>query len=149
MSLRKKYKPDKQIQCKIIAQIDDEPITDEIIAKFLYDIGTIIRARGWKVTLMSGGERTDRHIKLNMEIDGVKYCLPGRAKYHLRGATHVYVVEQIGGLGTSIVSREDAFQELQEDVDAWIKIHSERGTLKEQVLSKLATQDTLKLFKIS
>jgi hypothetical protein len=146
-ALKLKYDGTNLFEIKLRIQ-PDVKVTTEVIIEALDDLHSLIVKKGWRVRTSSGKEIEDRHVKMNIELDGVKYRIPCGCKYSKNNNLHVFVYDNIKALGTSKISKDDALEKLQEDIDFWVKVHTERGTIKEQIFEKVINEDVIHLFKV-
>lgn len=147
----KKYNPEKQIDIKFTIQGNETDPSFETLNSIIAEIQTTLKERFtdkeyWMVTT-SIGKRMSRHIKLNFDLYGISYRVPQEVKYYKKGDAHIYTCEKIKAYGSSLNSPEEAYTELQRDIDVWLKYHKNNGTLEDQIDS-IVNPEILHLFKV-
>lgn len=146
-ALKLKYDKTNLFEVNLRIQPDIK-VTTDVIIETLSDLYLFIAKKGWRVRFGSGKDVDERYVKMNVVIDGVKYRIPCKAEYHQRGTLHSYVYEPISALGTSHNSKEEALEELQKDIDLWVKIHTFKiGDIKEMIFTKVISSKTIHLFE--
>jgi hypothetical protein len=146
-ALKLKYDGTNLFEIKLRIQ-PDVKVTTEVIIEALDDLHSLIVKKGWRVRTSSGNIVENRYAKMNIEIDGVKYRIPCHCEYAKNNNLHVFVYDKIKALGMSTLSREDALEKVQQDIDAWVKVHTKRGTLKEHLFSNVINESMIHLFKV-